>query len=355
MYSGTSLNPSNTLVQTICSFHLVLICIVFGFLGRAFGQATEVVATLNGKPITMKEVDDSVASRIVPIQQQLYALRKVALENIVTKRLIEGEAARRKVSPEVLRKQLMEGSIDVTREQVEAAYVENASFFATMSPDEARERLRLDLETRARLKHYRDALERLRKSASLDVNLSPPSDPLNLELGSAPVLGSPDSAITIVEFSDFECPFCKAVQPTLKQILTEYAGRVKLVFKYLPLEMHRTAFAAAKGAYCAGKQDRFWQYHDSLFNSRDNSSESLIKLAKGLGLNPESFHTCMESAEASNAIRTDQEQANRLGIASTPTFVINGNRVAGAINFAAFQKIIDRELNLPGLNASSLK
>ncbi|HET7286417.1 MAG TPA: hypothetical protein VFI71_03065, partial [Pyrinomonadaceae bacterium] len=134
-----------------------------------------VVASVNNIEITEKQVDDSVATRIYPLQQQLYAVRKAALENLIVSKILESEASARGVSIEELRQQLTLGEINVTRAQVEEAYTQNASFFASMSPDEARERLRLDLENQARMKHYRSALDALRKKWSVRINFAPPA------------------------------------------------------------------------------------------------------------------------------------------------------------------------------------
>ena len=224
----------------------------------AQGQTPETaIARVNDKAITQKEVDDSVAAQIYPLQQQLYAIRKAALDNLVTRRVLESEAAGRDVSVEELRKQLTQGEIGVTNVQVEETYKQNASFFAAMSPDEARERLRLDLENQARMKNYRAGLEALRKKWNVIVDFSPPVFVSELDDGVSPAQGAARPRVTIVEFSDFECPFCKQVQSTLKQIVESYGKEVRLVFKHLPLEGHRNSFSAARAAYCAGAQDDF--------------------------------------------------------------------------------------------------
>ena len=125
-------------------------CLVLLLAGSAFSQTPDTfVASVNDLEITQKQVDDSVAARIYPLQQQLYAIRKAALENLIVSKILEHEATARGVSIEELRRQLTLGEISVTRAQVEEAYTQNASFFASMSPDEARERLRLDLENQA--------------------------------------------------------------------------------------------------------------------------------------------------------------------------------------------------------------
>src|SRR5215216_6940752 len=219
-----------------------VICLVLLLAGSALSQSPEtVVASVNNIQITGKQVDDSVATRIYPLQQQLYAIRKAALENLVVSKILESEAAARGISIEELRRQLTLGEINVTRAQVEEAYKQNASFFASMSPDEARERLRLDLENQARMKYFRAGLEALRKKWNVKLDFAAPSFVSELDDGVSPAKGSTKPLITIVEFSDFECPFCSAVQATLNQIMQTYGKEVRLVFKHMPLEGHQNS------------------------------------------------------------------------------------------------------------------
>lgn len=310
------------------------------------GQTPEmVVARVNDKEITQKQLDESVAAQIYPLQQQLYAIRKAALENLVVRRILESEAAVRGVSVEELRKQLTQGEIKVNVAQVEEAYKQNASFFASMSPDEARERLRLDLENQARMKNYRAGLEALRKKWTVSIYFSPPVFVSELDDGVSPAKGSVNPRVTIVEFSDFECPFCRQVQSTLRQIAEKYSGDVRLVFKHLPLEGHRNSFPAARAAYCAAEQDRFWQFHDALFSAQDLSPPLLEQIASDLGLASERFKTCLSSEQSRAAIIRDLEAAKLFRIDSTPSFIVNGKLIKGALSFADFQKIIEQELS----------
>jgi predicted DsbA family dithiol-disulfide isomerase len=310
-----------------------------------FAQAPDtVVASVNGGNITQKQLDDSVAARIYPLQQQLYAIRKAALDNLITSRILENEAAARSVSIEELRRQLTSGEINVTRAQVEEAYTQNAAFFASMSPDEARERLRLDLENQARMKHYRTALEALRTKWTVKLNFPPPPFVSELDDGVSPVKGSAKPVVTIVEFSDFECPYCNQAQSTLKQIMESYGSDVRLVFKHMPLDGHRNSLPAARAAYCAAEQDRFWQFHDALFASRNLSAARLDEIAVELGLGMPKFRACLNSEQSRNAIVKDIEAARLFQIESTPSFVVNGQVIKGALSFADFQRIIEREL-----------
>lgn len=317
-----------------------------------------VVATVNGKEIRLKQVDETVLSAISPLQQQLYAIRKIALDNLITTRLLEAEARARGVSIEELRELLTRGEIDVSREQVEAAYAQNASFFASMSPDEARERLRLDLENQTRMRHYRTGVEELRRKWPVVVKLPAPAAPLSfgaeLDDGS-PVKGPAKAAVTIVEFSDFECPFCAQVQDALKQIVERYGGEVRLVFKHLPSEGHRNSLAAARAAYCAGEQDRFWQFHDALFATRKLSSEVFDEISTRLGLARERFAACLSDEASRIAVVKDIELARRYRIDSTPSFLINGKLVKGALPFAEFQNLIERDLQQRPSNPKTLQ
>lgn len=303
-----------------------------------------VLARVNGLKVTQKQVDDSVAAQIYPLQQQLYAIRKAALENLVTRKILESEAAARGIAIEELRKQLTRGEISVTAAQVEETYKQNASFFASMSPDEARERLRLDLENQARMKNYRSGLEGLRKKWTVTIDFPPPVFVSDLDDGVSPAKGSAHPKVTIVEFLDFECPFCKQVQPTLSQILERYGGEVRFVFKHMPLEGHRNSMPAARAAYCAGEQDRFWQFHDSLFSKRDLSPPALEQIASEIGLALPTFQACVTSEQSRAAIVKDLEAARMFRIDSTPSFIVNGKLIKGAVSLVDFQRIIEQEL-----------
>ncbi len=321
-------------------------CLIVVWAVVASAQTPEtVVATVNNIEITQKQVDESVAAQIYPLQQQLYAIRKAALENLITTKILESEAAARRISIDDLRKQLTLGEVNVTRAQVEDAYKQNASFFATMSPDEARERLRLDLENQARMKHYRTGLDALRMKWIVTMNIPPPVFVSELDDGVSPVKGATNQRVTIVEFSDFECPFCKQAQSVLGQILESYGRTVRLVFKHLPLEGHRNSLPAARAAYCAAEQDRFWQFHDAVFAAGNLSPPVFEQIASDLGLGLPKFQDCVASERSRAAVIKDIEAARLLRIDSTPSFVVNGKVIKGALSFADFQRIVEQELN----------
>lgn len=164
-------------------------------------------------------------------------------------------------------------------------------------------------------------------------------------VGDAPFMGPADAPITIVAFSDFECPFCDRVRPTLDQIREAYPDQVRIVFKHFPLPFHTNAHAAAQASVAAHAQGQFWAYHDLLFeNMRAHSREDLERYAEQLGLDMVTFRAALDGGALSAQVDADMEQGRAAGISGTPSFVINGEVVVGAQPFEAFRTVIERQL-----------
>ncbi len=150
---------------------------------------------------------------------------------------------------------------------------------------------------------------------------------VQLELEGAPTRGSPMAQVTVVEFSDFECPYCGRAHPIVQQLLNEFEGRVRLVFKNFPLSGHPHAMTAARAAVAAGNQGKFWEMHDLLFeHQRQLEDEDIDRYAEQLGLDMERFHADMESPETQQKIDADREEGHRVDVHGTPTFFIDGRR-----------------------------
>ncbi len=159
-------------------------------------------------------------------------------------------------------------------------------------------------------------------------------------------IGPDDAPITIVEFSDYECPFCRRWhQEVYEPLLAAYPGKIKLVYRNLPLtSIHPDAMAAAEAAMCAGEQDAYWPYHEKLFGSESLGSQVYTKYAQELSLNMDKFQACVEDQKYKAAIEADSDFAVNLGVRSTPTFFINGLAVVGAQPLDVFKQVIDKEL-----------
>ncbi len=172
-----------------------------------------------------------------------------------------------------------------------------------------------------------------------------------IESGGAAVKGEEGSAITIVEFSEYECPFCKRyVDETYPQILDEYGDKIRYIFRDYPLPFHPQAQKMAEVARCAGDQDQYWEMHDLLFENRDKWAEKqdvsadVTGYVSQLGLDKEEFDDCLDSGKYTQAVKDDMALGQSVGVQGTPTFFINGQRLVGAQPFSAFKAIIDAEL-----------
>lgn len=179
-----------------------------------------------------------------------------------------------------------------------------------------------------------------------------PGQKVDVEIGHLPTLGNKDAKVTMIEFSDFQCPFCRSFwRDTLPQIKKEYidTGKVRFAYRHLPLDFHAGAVPAAEASECANEQGKFWEMHDKIFEEQDKQGTGTIqfttddvkKWAKGIGLNLDS---CLDSKKYSNNVTDDLKEAQRIGANGTPTFVINGQVAVGAQPFESFKAIIDAEL-----------
>jgi len=216
------------------------------------------------------------------------------------------------------------------------------SFFVASSLDRATAQLEVATEM----------LEELPLAAAPGPNARPsrPQRPdagkqYKVEIGSAPTRGNEDAVVTIIEWSDFQCPFCNRVSPTLAQIQEEYGDRVRFVFKHMPLSIHPQAAGAHAAAEAAHRQGKFWEMHDRLFeNQRDLSVETLAGYASAMGLDMDQYSRDVESEEVAKRISDDMAQAQKLGVTGTPSFFINGRYLSGAQPFANFKRHIDEAI-----------
>lgn len=161
-----------------------------------------------------------------------------------------------------------------------------------------------------------------------------------------PSVGPNDAPITIVEFSDYQCPYCRRWHAQVYQpLLAAYPGQIRIVYRNLPLtSIHPDAFAAAEAALCAGDQGAYWQYHEMLFDGDSLGSNIYTQYAQALGLDMNAFNTCITDHKYKEAIQADSDFAVNLGVSSTPTFFINGLAIVGAQPLSVFKQVIDKEL-----------
>lgn len=291
-------------------------------IGEEKAAAPGVAAIVGDRIVTTAELDRRLANRLASIRNQEYVLRRQALEEVIREQLIEGEAKRRGIP-----------AADLLRAEVEGKLGLESS---TTKPNAAEKR-------RAAF------VEELRRSASISIKmiLEPPR--VAVGDGGSPSRGRTDAAVTIVEFSDFECPYCARVEPTLTRLRERYGEDVRFVFRDFPLAMHPGAAKAAEASHCAGEQNKFWEMHEKLFaNQRRLDIANLKLFANDLTLDRTKFDQCLESGRYSDVVTKSADAGAAVGVTGTPAFFINGRFLSGARPFEDFAQVIDDELQRAG-------
>lgn len=191
---------------------------------------------------------------------------------------------------------------------------------------------------------------RQRPNMPLPFANQPPLPParIKIDIGNHPVRGAEKAPVTLIEFSDYQCPFsAQFFSQTLPQIEKNYikTGKVKMVFRDFPLAFHQNAQKAAEAAECAGEQGKYWEYHDTIFeNQKVLDIASLKKYAKNLGLNMQKFNACLDSGKMAAEVKKDFEAGSQYGVSGTPCFFINGIKLEGAQPYQAFEEAIEKAL-----------
>lgn len=301
------------------------------------------VAIVGGQPIPEEELLQVLGPQMLQLRNQEYEVKSKALESLIRHRVVEIEAERRNISPDDLIKQEVDSKVaDPTDGEVEAYFLgQNRS---GVRLEDVKEQYRNALKQLKLVKARQAYADSLRAKTEVSILLDTPS--IDVPYDEARVEGSLDAPVTIVEFGDFQCPFCQKTEATLKALLTKYDGRVKLAFLDFPLtEVHGQAEQAAEAARCAGEQDKFWEYHDDLFADQSKLDEvSLVARAHSLHLDEHAFRSCLASGKFKQDIQANRDEGIKIGVTGTPAYFINGVFLSGALPQAEFEKVIDHEL-----------
>jgi protein-disulfide isomerase len=313
-----------------------------------------VAAEVDRDVITVETLDGALGPRLYKSEAQRYTFQRQKLDELINDKLLEQEAARRGMSVERLKEIEVKARVRVTAEEVERFYRERKGSIPA-SGSTAQDALKRYLEQQREQEITKQLLERLRANAQVKIHLERPAAMAaeRLVVAGAPVKGPRQAAVTIVEFSDFQCPFCANAQAVVRRVLERYPGDVKLVYRHFPLERHAQAKLAAEASECAARQGKFWEYHDQLFASApDLTRTRLQSLAEMVGLEPQGFSTCLDSGASAARVAEDLDAGKKAGVVGTPTFFVNGRMLEGAQPFAAFEKIVDLYLVFRGPRAS---
>lgn len=255
-------------------------------------------------------------------ESEVYAAEQQNLEGYIVQLLVEDKAKAAGKTPEEY-VQSLAGEPEVSDADVQKFYDENVK--QSGQPfDMIKDRIKGYLAQQKKQEVVRSAFEKLKADAKVKIELPEPKG-LEFELAGHPMLGDPSAKVTIVEFSDFECPYCGQAAPKVHEILSAYPKDVKIYFLNFPLSFHKTAMPAAIAATCAHKQAKFWEMHDKMFANQQALSEDFFKsTAKDLGLDESKFVACLDDPATKDQVNKDLEQGNLAGVEGTPSFFING-------------------------------
>jgi len=301
-----------------------------------------VVAKIGDESITEADVKKAAAAELKRIDTQIYEAKRAALDTLIEEKLLEKAAREANKTVDELMAAEVDGKLTpATDEEAKSFFDENKSRLRG-EYDSLKDRIKQFLAQRKRQERLQAFMKGLKEQNKVAIFMEAPK--IEVELGNAPVRGNPDARITIVEFSDYQCPFCRRSQSTLKEVEKKYEGKLKMVFKDFPLSFHDRAMPAAQAARCAGEQGKYWEYHDKLFSSDGLSDEDFKRYAGEVSLDKAAFEACLAANKYRTEIAADMSQGQALGVSGTPAFFINGRFLSGAQPLEAFSAIIDEEM-----------
>jgi predicted DsbA family dithiol-disulfide isomerase len=314
------------------------------------------VAFVGNQTITAEELDEQMGNRLFRLRSDEYNLRRPVLDELVSRSLLEQEAAKRHVTVD----NLIASEVDakakpVQDEEVEAVYESAKQNYANVPEAEARKQI-ADGMRRSRAQRRRQAFAaELRTRYSVKVLLEAPR--ATFKLDDAPSRGPADAPVTLVGFLDFQCPYCANVGRTVDDLQKRYGKSVRFVFRHFPLPFHKEAAKAAEAAICAQQQGKFWEIHDKLFSSqRALQAADLKKYAGEIGLDPDAFGQCLDSGRTAEKWRADVQEGSQFGVTGTPTLFVNGRLLSAGANPEALSQAVDQELaSMPPATAAAAK
>ena len=304
-------------------------------------------AKIGAETITVEEVQQSIQPELTKLDRERFRLIEQKLNQMIADRLLAAEAKRRGISvDELLKQEVNAKTPKITDQELDAFMAQNRARLPQGDDAELKLKVWEYLRDQKNAQQKSDYVRALGQRAGVTVYLADPTA-VQIDTDKGFARGEKSAPVSIVEFSDFQCPFCKAATTTMHQVMAQYAGKVRWVFRDFPIaSLHPLANKAHEAARCAAEQGKFWEYHDVLFQkSPQLAPAELQKYARELKLDGESFDRCIEGGKYQAAIAADIEDGQRLGVSGTPAFFINGRMLVGAQPASAFQQVIDSELS----------
>jgi protein-disulfide isomerase len=310
--------------------------------GRA--AADDVLATVGTKSFTRSDIETLVKPKLVEIEAQKFEIMREGLDEAIATELFKLESAARKITPEQLEKDEIDAKIPApTDAEIQKVYDDNKEDLQGQTLEAVKPQIVEYLKAEKSQGRRAAFISELKAKYKTVDNLRAPK--VEVATAGRPERGGAKAAVTIVEFSDYQCPFCKRGEDSVQKVFDTYGDKVKIVFRDYPLPFHERARPAAEAAACANAQGKFWEYNKKLFaNQGALSDDNLKAYAKDLGMDSAKFDECYAKKPGSAAIDKDLMDGAAAGVNGTPAFFINGRSLSGAQPFEKFKEIIDEEL-----------
>ena len=299
------------------------------------------VARISGQILTLSDLQAQESGKLLQAQFQYYLSERKALEEAIDNRLLEDEARKKQIPlDQLLEKEVYKDVKDPTEDQLEVYY----EGLDTQEPYQSiRGEVLQHIRELRRTKARAAFVEQLRKNAQINILLMPPA--ANVQTASAFVKGDRKAPVVLVEFADYECPYCQKVNPKIQQLKKDFGDSLTVIYKDFPLPMHHSSEKAAEASRCAGEQGKFWEYHDVLFYSKQLEPDELKEHARVLKLDADRFDSCLDNGTQADAVKKDLEEAKSLGLTGTPSFFVNGHFFSGVVDYDVLKDIINQQLN----------
>ncbi|MGK5089765.1 DsbA family protein [Bdellovibrionota bacterium FG-2] len=309
-----------------------------------------IVAKIAGEEITEEALIGDDKLDFFDLKKREYELKMERLNKLVIEKLVGADAKKASLSlDDYINKKIIGSDIKISDKDFKKFVAEKKIPESQLNP-QIRERINSYLQTLKKQELVQAYVAKMTKGNPVEVYFSKPKMQVKVDAGNAPFFGKADAAVTVVVFSDFQCPFCSRGADTVSDLKKRYGNKIKIAFRHFPLPMHKEARPAAEASMCVNEQssDKFWKFHDIVFkNQAKLDAPSLEKYAKDSGADVKKYAECMTAKKYADVVQKDMEYGEKIGVKSTPTFFVNGQLIAGAVPIENFAEIIDEELN-PG-------
>ena len=316
------------------------------------GESDTPVAEVNGTPITEKELTAAVGDRLGRIKSQVFDIQRQGIVTIINDRLLDAAAKKENMSvQDYIKKNVNDKVGEISDQEVKDFYEQNKPRFKDQTLDQVKDMVKRQLQAQKAMVFRNNLMDRLKEDANVKIFITRPT--IDVSVDDDAFKGGKDAKVTIIEFTDYQCPFCGRARPTVNQILDTYGDKVKYVLRDFPLNFHPYAQKAAEAAECAGEQNKYWDYSKILWeNQKALEITDLKKYAKQINLDQAKFDQCLDSGKMAEEVQKDEADGSKAGVTGTPSFFINGQMITGARPFEQFKEIIDLELATAGKGKS---